>query len=420
MIVARLAPFPAEVRVLDLLAGLDAAAGDLVPFDPETVAFGQHLSERLFADPLTRAVPELAALAFRLRAAATAGLHRRFLELESDAVLRVPRGLAFHVAPVNVETMFVQSWWLSALCGNRNVVRVSARSGDAAALLARLMAESLAEPAFARLGRATALISYPHDEAVSRALSLAADLRLVWGGDAAIAALRHCPIRPDAVELAFPDRRSLAAIAVPAYAALAPAGRDALAGRFFLDAYGFDQMACASPLLLAWVGAAEEAASASDDFWPRLADEARRRGHDVSTGAALARLTGAARLALDGDAGRIRRFGDSVVVASGSPSTVRASGIGSGLFQEVAVDTLGRLAGLIDRRIQTIGHFGFDRAALVGLARRLNGRGGDRLVPIGQALEFSTLWDGHDLLAAMTRLVHVVGEISLASDGALG
>lgn len=404
MIVTRLAPASSGIPLAQVLA--DLAGSDLVPFDPETVAFGQHLSERLFADPLVRGLPEVAALAFRLRGAATADLRRHFETLEGETVVRVPRGLVFHVAPANVATMFVHSWWLSALCGNRNVVRVSDRSGEAAAIVLRLMGECLSEPAFVRLNRATALIGYPHDDAVNGALSLAADLRVVWGGDGAIEALRRSPLRPDAVELAFPDRRSLAVIAAAAYAGLTPAGRDGLAERFFLDAYGFDQLACSSPLLLAWVG---EADAAMADFWPRLAGQAQRRGYAVSAGVALARVTEAARLALDGGVGRILRLGDEVVVADGSPPSLRRSGIGGGLFQQTRLDRLDDLIRLVDRRVQTIAHFGFAQADLVGLARRLNGRGADRLVPIGQALDFSPLWDGHDLLAGMTRLVHVVG-----------
>jgi hypothetical protein len=394
MIVTRLAPASSGIPLVQVLA--DLAVSDLVPFDPETVAFGQHLSERLFADPVARGLPEVAALAFRLRGAATADLRRHFETLEGEAVVRVPRGLAFHIAPANVTT-------------NRNVVRVSDRSGEAAAIVLRLMGECLSEPAFVRLNRATALITYPHDGAVNGALSLAADLRVVWGGDGAIEALRQSPLRPDAVELVFPDRRSLAVIAAAAYAGLTPAGRDGLAERFFLDAYGFDQMACSSPLLLAWVGEAETAMAAAADFWPRLAGQARRRGYDVSAGMALARVTEAARLALDGGVGQILRVGDEVVVADGAPPSLRRSGVGGGLFQQARLNRLDDLTGLIDRRVQTIAHFGFAQADLVGLARRLNGRGADRLVPIGQALDFSPLWDGHDLLAGMTRLVHVGG-----------
>jgi hypothetical protein len=409
MILTRLSPVREDRPLAEIVDELTARECGLVPFDAETVAFGQHLSERLFADAEARRFPDLAALAFRLRAGATAELHRHFLGLESERVLRVPRGLAYHVTPANVETMFVHSWWLSALCGNRNLVRVSAGLGEAAAIALRLVGETLSEPAFARLNRATTLVSHPHDEEIGRALSLAADLRIVWGGDATVRTIRAMPLRPDAVEMVFPDRRSLAVAVAAGYLGLDDAGRDGLAERLYRDAYGFDQQACSSPLLLAWVGEGGVAARAAADFWPRLADQVRRRGSGVSIGTALARMTEAARLSLDGEAVRISRFGNEVVVAGGDPARIRDGGAGGGLFQEIVLTSLEDLAGLVDRKVQTIGHFGFDAGELRRLARRLNGRGGDRLVPIGTALDFSHLWDGQDLLVGMTRLVNVVG-----------
>src|SRR5229473_1854189 len=60
-----------------------------------------------------------------------AGLARRLLT--PGGVRRFPRGLVFHVPPANVDTIFVYSWALSALAGNRNVVRISPRAAGAAA-----------------------------------------------------------------------------------------------------------------------------------------------------------------------------------------------------------------------------------------------------------------------------------------------
>ncbi|MFC6804089.1 acyl-CoA reductase [Deinococcus caeni] len=39
----------------------------------------------------------------------------------------MPRGLVFHVPPANVDTIFIYSWLMSVLAGNRNVIRLSSR-----------------------------------------------------------------------------------------------------------------------------------------------------------------------------------------------------------------------------------------------------------------------------------------------------
>ncbi len=57
--------------------------------------------------------------------------------------LRFPQGLVFHIAPGNADTVFVYSWALAALAGNRNVVRVSERGGAATEAVLSALAQSL-------------------------------------------------------------------------------------------------------------------------------------------------------------------------------------------------------------------------------------------------------------------------------------
>ena len=49
--------------------------------------------------------------------------------------------------------------------------------------------------------------------------------------------------------------------------------------------------------------------------------------------------------------------------------------------------------------------YGLDRDAVHELARELNGRGIDRFVPVGRALEFNATWDGFDLLGEFVKRV---------------
>jgi hypothetical protein len=51
--------------------------------------------------------------------------------------------------------------------------------------------------------------------------------------------------------------------------------------------------------------------------------------------------------------------------------------------------------------------FGFDTETMMEFALSLNGRGIDRLVPLGNALDFSSIWDGKDLPMEMLRLIDV-------------
>lgn len=398
MSLRRLAPQAAEIAAESLVAGIGPG---LPPFAPETEAFGAALSERLLNHDAARAFPDLAALAFWLRPASTRVLRRHFAGLGR----RRPRGLALHVAPANVETLFVYSWWLSALCGNANLVRVSGRAGARSALLLALLDELLARPDFARLRAANAFIAFDHDASgVAAILSAAARLRVVWGGDATIAAFASLPLADGGAEITFPDRRSAATMVARAYLAQPPAERSELARRVFNDCYWFDQKACSSPLLLAWVGSAAEAEAAGADFWPRLAEQVARHGYATALATTLAQLTEAARLALDGTARRIRRFGPGLMVVAVAAAPPRLATCGGGLFEETRLDAATDLPILADARLQTLTWFGLDAATLAALPPLLAPTGGgERLAPVGTALDFSHVWDGKDLLAAMSQ-----------------
>ena len=94
---------------------------------------------------------------------------RRITETPANE-LHFPRGIVFHLPPANVDTIFVYSWALSALAGNSNVVRISARSAGAADAILEALNEALADadPVIAATQR---MVTYGRDDAITAALS---------------------------------------------------------------------------------------------------------------------------------------------------------------------------------------------------------------------------------------------------------
>jgi hypothetical protein len=76
---------------------------------------------------------------------------------------------------------------------------------------------------------------------------------------------------------------------------------------------------------------------------------------------------------------------------------------GGGLFFETEIEELKQLKQILSAKDQTISYFGFNHACLADLAVTLPSRAVDRIVPIGKALEFSTTWDGTNLLRVFSR-----------------
>jgi len=387
MIVAELLPHVAPRPVAEILDRLDRAPARL-PFDPAALQLLGDLSRRILAAKDLARQPDAVALGYWLRPANLSRLAERYPPL-ADGSLRVPAGLAFHIPPSNVDMMFAYSWAAGLMAGNRQIVRLSRRRGELA-------------------DTSSAFIEYERDDAITAAISTRCDLRVIWGGDAAVAAIRAVPLAPHAKETVFADRLSMTLLSASAVLELDEAALTGLAGRLFNDVLTFDQMACSSPRRLIWVGPAEIADAAEQRLTMAMAAEIQRRGYRIAPSIALEKYAAACRAAIRGSVRAIERTRtDWVLVDLGDGPAVPpdATHPGAGLLYRCRVDAVAQIAPMIDRSVQTVTHFGVDRATLEQLAVTLAGKGIDRMVPLGEALAFDLTWDGYDLIDEFTRRV---------------
>lgn len=383
----------------------------LPPFSGLALEFIDAFSERLRRHPETRRHPELAALAFWMRSSHLRQIEVAFRNGAADAVF-MPRGTVFHIAPGNVDTLFAYSWLLSLICGNNNIVRLPSRESAQVALLERLLAELLGMPCWRTVAQRTLMVRY--DSADTRATahySALCDMRVVWGGDATIQAVRSIALPPHASELAFANKFSLALIYAEGWINASEPVRAAWLTRFFNDAYTWGQMACSSPRLVVWHGDSGAASRAQSTFWTGLMRLMRERGNHPLPVDSVNKRVAADLIALrfpvcipESTHGALTR----VSVPNAHLADLIASDLhcGAGLFYESGVQELSELDQVLSRRIQTVTWAGYedDRPLRQYVSGRVPG-GIDRIVPFGRALEFSPVWDGHDLLRAFTRQI---------------
>ena len=382
----------------------EPTGGRLVVGDPRIGDFLAAFARRLLQPSLARRYPELGSLGFFLRRNEIVRAVER-MRAAPDSALVFPRGLVFHVPPANVDTIFVYSWALSALAGNANVVRISARStGGAASAVLDALNETLsgADPVVAQTQR---MVTYGHDDAVTAALSAACDLRVIWGGDRAVTEIRRHPLGPAARDLTFPDRASFAALSAPGWLRASTSERRAAVEAFANDAYWFDQAACASPRALFLVGSTVDAHAAREEFLAGLASVVEERSWGVDAAMAVEKRVSTYGVAAEGAASRIAFAGNAVATLDlVSPADVPRRWLGAGTFPIAVVPSLVDLVPVVERKDQTFSHFGFAHEELTEFALALGGRGIDRIVPFGSALTFSAIWDGYDLPREFTRL----------------
>ncbi len=352
--------------------------------DPRVAAFCQALSQRLLA--LGKAWPDLVALGFWLRPVAL----KTHLQAYRS---RSPLGLTLHLVPSNVPTLGVFSWLMALLAGNSAILRLSQRQDAVQQQLLAVCADVLAEPEWQLIADRVRFIRYGHDEAITAALSAHCDLRVIWGGDATVSAIRTIALPPRARELVFPDRRSLAVLDAAGWRALDAVSRQHQQAALAQDVSQFNQQACASPTTLIWLG-----------DW--LAHERTEL---------LAAL--AAPFAFEPTNGMARLVNSQLALATGEAQTQTTAGTLS-VLQAAALQPQVTVGGgvLLERhypdmeawladgdQVQTCVCIGIATATVASHLRQYPGTRIDRLVAPGQALAFDWFWDGQDLLATMSR-----------------
>lgn len=374
-------------------------------FEDVAVKFVCSFATSLMKRPEAKSYPDLIALAYWMRKSNIKKLEASF---SSDSDFKVPVGNVIHFAPSNVDTIFIYSLFLSLLVGNRNVVRVSEKSSAQKNILISTLNTEIEKPEFLDIKERLSVVTYPHNDDITSALSLVADMRVIWGGDSTVEKISSFMLKPTATELKFANKYSLALIDAKEVALLNGEDYQKLVKNFVNDTYWFGQQGCSSPRSVAWLNSSPNELII-DKFWRDVAGMAEVMfGDEILQADAMNKIVAAQLIAVDISASKYQQYGKILtrvhLVDIAEHNRVRSEHCGAGLFFETEITELNELASVVDRKTQTISYFGFDSDSL----KRdfaANKVFPDRVVPIGQSLDFDILWDGHNLLNSFTRII---------------
>jgi hypothetical protein len=380
------------------------------PFDADSIQFCQLLSQSLLRPAITSAFPELAALGFWLRKSNLMSIAESVsMEVHKNGTKHYvnPRGTVFHIAPANVDTIFVYSWILSLLCGNRNLIRLSSKTSPQLSTLLQLIDEILCLESSSQIRQSIAMVQYERSEEITARLCEAIDVRIIWGGDDTVNAIRKIPVPPTATEACFPNKVSFACIDVKSWRQISSGQKHEVASAFVKDAYPFLQSACSSPRGLVWVGENVDSAE-KESFWQLVLEVLRRESFEFSDidfvdkriACDIAATQFPIRVPFDGDNRLVRIVISPDDFRKGIESELHC---GRGLFFETNLASLMELPDQLSRKTQTVSYLGFEQGELSQLLEVSALGGIDRIVPFGRALDFSHMWDGINLLDVFLR-----------------
>jgi hypothetical protein len=301
---------------------------------------------------------------------------------------------------------------LALLCGNGNLVRLPSIQSPAITAILEIICHLLEQEHFLSLERTNCFVHYAHQESITAKISLAADMRVIWGSNTTIQMLRSIPLNPYATEIVFPERFSYGIVNVVEYKKMSLEKKQHLAQAFFRDVYGFDQNGCSSPRVMFWVHDDLKIESTVAEFNEHLEKEIQSRGYELPLSSFLNKQT------------QVYAESTKLPISSVSMPCNELTAIildqfdplcrfhpGGGLLYHVPLNNLLDLVKIANVPDQTVVYEGFNVELIENLAVNLNGCGPSRFIRFGEALRFSAKWDGHDLLQAFTRVISL-GPIS--------
>jgi hypothetical protein len=381
---------------------------ELEIFDARTIAFANSLSIRILRDKtLGREVP-FVALAYWLRKSNLQRIAEQNNHLiQQPNIKAVPLGTVFHVCPSNVDTMFVYSLVLSLLMGNRNVLRLSSKTEDDQIdyLFGLINAEIQESAPF--LEDYINVVSYERDDEINRFISGKVNARVLWGGDETARTFKKINENVRSRDIVFSDRISMTLIGADAFIALDEKEKQTLARSFFNDAYTFDQKGCSSPQKVLFMGSAEACDTCMHSFFSMVDQVAAGEYRQDIFSLASMKYNQLVTDIIEQKVKKYTPFSNRLYAVSGPGNNDSVHSCGGGYFEVRTITDVSEIGKMVDTRYQTLSYFGVNAEQINTIASETVGKGVDRIVPVGRALEFNYIWDGYNLITELCSVKNV-------------
>jgi len=377
----------------------------LDPFEPfckEVCNFLNSLSKELNLAKNIKSYPDLKALSFWCRNKNISKLKKNF-NVEKN---RVGLGTIFHVTPANIPTNFAYSLIFGLLTGNSNVVKVPSKEFEQVNIICSLIKRILKKKNIFLKNKIT-IIRYKDNNEFTKKISSLCNARVIWGGDQTINSLRNFKINERAIDITFADRYSFCVMDASKMEKMSDFELRNLVQRFYNDTYLVDQNACSSPHLIIWLG--QNSKKLKERFWKELYDLVKIK-YKFTESALVEKYTDLCKYAASlNNIKNIQKF-DNLIYKIELKKVDKNNHDNRGkwgLFFEYNLKNLIGIKHIINNKYQTLTYYGVDKLLLKKFVLQNNLKGVDRIVPIGQSLNISLLWDGYDILNILSRGIEI-------------
>ena len=377
------------------------------PFDDLMCTFLNEVSRKLLADNEAKAYPDVVTFAFFCRKANVEQMKKTY---DGRLQGKLGRGVTFHIAPSNVPINFAYTLVAGLLAGNRCIVRASSKDFAQTRIVCKAFCCAAEMQEYEDMKNIFSVVMFDHSTKVMDFFSSICDIRIIWGGDNTIAEIRKSPLPPRATEITFADRYSLAVFNAGYVAQLGDDEMKKVAQAFYNDTYLYDQNACSSPRLIVWLGKKELCDKAKEKFWNAIHENISLK-YSLAPILSVDKVTAQYKCAVELDAVKIEQTQDNFitrVLLKNLPQNLNEFTCAGGFYLEYDTENLADIVLVVTRKFQTLSYLGVDAAELQNFVVQNGLSGIDRIVPVGKTADFAFVWDGYDLIEAMSRAVSAI------------
>ena len=375
------------------------------PYNKITCDFLIEFSKKLNIQKDVNKISDLKTLAFWCRKQNIANLIKKGLSDEE----RVGLGLIFHITPSNIATNFIYSLFFGLLTGNSNIVKISSKKTIQSEIICKCLNQILRQKKFKKLKRRIVIIRYENDDNYTKSISSKCDLRIIWGGDNSIKAIRKFELNPSSTEITFSDRSSICIINSNSVIKAGSSSLSILAEKFYNDTYLVDQNACSSPHIIFWQGTKDKNKIAQKKFWSKVYFLVKKK-YNLEENSAIDKYTILCKkINLLRNNCKFVEYENLIYILKIKKLIKNLDELRGkwGLFFEYETNDLNKISGFLNKKFQTLTYFGLDKDICKKIIIGNLTNGIDRIVPIGQALDISFNWDGFDLNKSLTRVIEI-------------
>ena len=369
-------------------------------FDKQVIDFLDNVSYELFniKDDLRR-FPDLISFAFWCRKNNVIKISKNY----TKSGYRLGRGRLLHITPSNVPVNFAFSLAFGLLSGNYNLVRIPSNNFEQSKYLIRSIKKLLDKKKFKNLKPFIKFIQYKKDDNLSKKLSLKVEGRIIWGGDQTIEKFKSFKTQPKCVDISFPDRNSCSIINLKKIMKLKSDEINNFIKKFYLDTYTMDQNGCSSPKLVFLI----TERNLTKKFWSKFQNLILERyKFDLSvSNEKLSNLTKNLETLSKKNKLSYDQFSLLKIELTKNNKLENFNDLNSGFFFERKIESIEEIAKYINEKTQTVTYFGVSKKEILKLIQSYGILGVDRIVPVGQAFEIGPIWDGHDLILKLSRII---------------